>query len=50
MKETTILNRINSLIENMNYTSVYVEVRTKNDKYIIEKEKTKVIKGFCDKR
>lgn len=46
MKETTVLNRINNLIENMNYSSAYIEIRTKNDKYIIEKEKPKVIKGF----
>lgn len=43
MKELTVLNKINTLIENINYTSVYVEIRTKNDKYVIEKEKSTMI-------
>ena len=39
MKESTVLNRISNLIENINYKSIYVEIKTDNDKYTLEKEK-----------
>lgn len=47
MKESTVLNRISNLIENINYKSIYVEIKTDNDKYTLEKEKQTQIKGFC---
>lgn len=45
MKEITVLNNINKLIDNLNYKSVYLEIETNNDKYIIERKKEKQI-GF----
>lgn len=47
MKESTVLNRISNLIENINYKSIYIEIKTDNDKYTLEKEKTIKIKRFC---
>lgn len=47
MKESTVLNRISNLIENINYKSIYVEIKTDNDKYTLEKGKRTKIKGFC---
>lgn len=49
MKETTVLNRINNLVENMNYKSLYIEITTDSNKWVLEKEKQIQIKGFCDK-
>lgn len=46
MKETTVLNRINKVIENMNYKSVYIEIQTNTDKYTLEKEKPIRVVGF----
>lgn len=40
MKESTVLNRISNLIENINYKSIYIEIKTVNDKYTLEKRKT----------
>jgi hypothetical protein len=40
VKESTVLNRISNLIENINYKSIYVEIKTDNDKYTLEKRKT----------
>lgn len=48
MKETTVLNRISNLVENINYKSLYIEIKTENDKYTLEKEKQTQIKGFCN--
>lgn len=48
MKETTVLNRISNLVENINYKSLYIEIKTENDKYTLEKEKRTQIKGFCN--
>ena len=45
MKETTLLNNISKLVNKINYESVYVEIRTKNDKYILEKNNERKI-GF----
>ena len=45
MKETTVLNRISKLVENIDYRSLYIEIKTNNDRYVIEKEKPRVI-GF----
>ena len=50
MKETTVLDKINNLVENINYESVYVEIKTKNDKYVLEKEKNTRVIGFSDKK
>lgn len=46
MKESTVLNRISNLVENINYKSLYVEIKTENDKYILEREKPLKIVGF----
>ena len=46
MKDTTVLNRISKVIENMNYKSVYIEIHTDTDKYTLEKEKPLRIIGF----
>lgn len=46
MKETTVLNRISKLVENINYKSLYIEIKTENDKYILEKEKQIQVTGF----
>lgn len=48
MKEITILNRISNLVENLEYKSVYIEIVTDKEKYTIEKEKQKKIKGFSN--
>lgn len=47
MKEITVMNRISKIIENINYKSVYLEIHTNTDKYIIEKENRKQI-GFIN--
>lgn len=49
MKETTVLNNISKLIENINYKSVYVEIQTKDNKYTLEKNKATEI-GFRTQR
>lgn len=49
MKETTVLNRISNLVENINYKSLYIEIKTENDKYVLEKEKRTQVIGFCNK-
>lgn len=46
MKDTTVLNRISKLLDNMNYRSAYIEIKTARDKYILEKEKPIKIIGF----
>ena len=46
MKETTVLNRISKVIENMNYKSVYIEIHTDTDKYTLEKERPMRVIGF----
>ena len=43
MKEITVLNRISKLVENIDYRSLYIEIKTNNDKYIIEKEKPRTM-------
>lgn len=50
MKETTALNRITKIIENLDYKKVYIEIETKNDRYTLEKEKVKKIAGFRKER
>lgn len=45
MTDIKILERINSLIDKMDYREAYVEAKTTNDKFIIEKSKTRQI-GF----
>ena len=46
MKETTVLNRISNLVNNINYKSLYVEIKTENDKYVLEKENDLKVIGF----
>ena len=45
MKETTALNQISKIIENINYKSIYVEINTENNKYTLEKDNSRKI-GF----
>lgn len=48
MKETTALNQISNIIDRLNYKTAYIEIQTKDNKYVLEKEKNKVI-GFKGK-
>ena len=45
MNETKILDKISTLIDKINYKSVYIEIQTEKDKYTLEKEKRNKI-GF----
>lgn len=45
MTNNKIIERINNLIDKMEYKTVYVEIQTKNNKYILEKDKNNKI-GF----
>ena len=45
MKETTILNNISKLVDKINYKSIYIEINTENNKYTLEKDKSRKI-GF----
>ena len=45
MKETTVINQISKLVDNINYKSVYIEIETDNDKYTLEKNSRNKI-GF----
>lgn len=46
LKDTIILNKISKLVEDMNYKSAYIEIRTDRNKYILEKENPIRIMGF----
>ena len=46
MKETTVLNRISNLVDHINYKSLYVEIKTENDKYVLERENNVKVIGF----
>lgn len=45
MTNIKIIERINKLIDKMDYKTAYVEIQTKNNKFILEKEKKNKI-GF----
>ena len=45
MKETTVLNRISNIVDNINYKSLYIEIDTGENKYTLEREKHRQI-GF----
>lgn len=45
MTNNKIIERIENLIDKMEYKTAYVEIQTKNNKYILEKEKNNKI-GF----
>ena len=45
MTNLKTIEKINDLIDKMDYEKVYLEIETKQDKYIIEKSKPKQI-GF----
>lgn len=45
MKESTLLNNISKLVEKINYKSVYIEINTNTNKYVLEKDNRKKI-GF----
>ena len=46
MREVTALNRISKIIDSMDYKSAYIEIQTKSNKYVLEKENQKKIIGF----
>lgn len=46
MTNIKVIERIDNLIENMNYKKVYIEIETDKDKYIIEKQRQKNRIGF----
>lgn len=45
MTDIKIIERITNLIDKMEYKKAYIEIETKQDKFIIEKEKQRQI-GF----
>ena len=45
MTNIKIIERIDKLIDKMDYKTTYVEIQTKNNKFILEKEKKNKI-GF----
>ena len=45
MKEITILNKIDKLIDSLDYKNAYIEIQTDDKKYTLEKDKTNKI-GF----
>lgn len=45
MTETKVLDKISSLVDKINYKSVYIEIQTEKEKYTLEKEKRNKI-GF----
>ncbi len=49
MNNIKIIERINKLIDNMNYKEAYIEIKTGEDKIIIEKNKRNPI-GFSKER
>lgn len=48
MKEVTALKQISNIIDKLNYKTAYIEINTKDNKYVLEKEGNKVI-GFKGK-
>ena len=46
MKEITAINRISKLIDEINYQSAYIEIKTEKDKYVLEKERPIRVVGF----
>ena len=45
MKETTALNQISRIVDKLNYKSVYIEINTANDRFVLEKDTSRQI-GF----
>ena len=45
MNNVKVIERINNLINSMNYKKAYIEIETQDDKFIIEKDKRNQI-GF----
>ena len=45
MKETTALNQISRIVDKLNYKSVYIEINTSKDRWVLEKDKSRQI-GF----
>ena len=43
MDNIKIIERITNLIDKMDYKKVYIEIETKQDKFIIEKDKQRQI-------
>lgn len=46
MKEITVLNKIDKMIESIDYKTAYIEIHASKNKYIIEKVKKNIGIGF----
>ena len=46
MKDITVLNRISKLLENIDYKSAYIEIKTDKDRYTLEKDNPIKVIGF----
>ena len=46
MKETTALNQIKKIVDKMEYKKLYIEIETKSDKWVLEREKERPTIGF----
>ncbi len=49
MKETTALNQISRIVNKLNYKSVYIEIKTKDNTWTLEKDSNSKI-GFRSKK
>lgn len=45
LKETTALNQISRIVDKLNYKSVYIEINTNKDRWVLEKDNSRQI-GF----
>ena len=48
MKVISVINKIDKLVENLDYKSIYIEIQTHDNKFILEKNKQNKI-GFDTK-
>lgn len=48
MKEISVINKIDKLVENLDYKSVYIEIQTRENKFMLEKNKQNKV-GFDTK-
>lgn len=46
VKITTAMNRISKIIEDVDYQSLYVEIKTRDDKYILDRQRETIVTGF----
>ena len=40
------MNRISKIIEDVDYQSLYVEIKTRDDKYILDRQRETIVTGF----